>query len=93
MENKKSHEEWIEIRNSSAVNSEEYQRAKDHIQDIQGDVNNIQIGNLTDFIKLYKIETDKNIRSNRNLSIIAISAAIIMPSIPIIIDLFLKYCV
>lgn len=92
MENEKSQEELVKIRNSSAINSEEYQRAKDRIRDIQGDVNNIQVGNLTDFIRAYKIETDKNIKSNRNLSLVAIGVAILMPLIPMIIDLVTKYC-
>lgn len=89
----KSHEEWIETRNNAPINSEEYTRAKDNIEDIMGNVNNIQIGNLTDFIKAYKVETDKNIRSNRNLSIAAILVAIIMPLIPMVVDLISKYCI
>lgn len=89
---KKQYEEWIQTRNSSDIKSEEYVRAKDNAEDIRGDTNNNQVANLTDFIKAYKIETDKTIRSNRNLSIVAIFVAIIMPLIPILADLISKYC-
>lgn len=88
----KSHEDWVKERNNAKIGSEEYQRAKDNIEDIRGDTNNKQVANLTDFIKAYKIETDKTIRSNRNLSIVAILVAIIMPLIPMIIDVISKYC-
>ena len=89
---KKEYAEWINVRDNSNIKSEEYIRAKDYIEDIRGDTNNKQVANLTDFIKAYKIETDRTIRSNRNLSIVAILVAIIMPLIPTIIDLISKYC-
>ena len=87
----KNHEDWVKERNNAKVGSEEYQRAKDNIKDIRGDTNNKQVANLTDFIKAYKIETGKNIRSNRNLSIVAILVAI-MPLILMVIDVISKYC-
>lgn len=67
-----SHNEWVDIRNESDLNSERYLRAKDCIQDIVGDVNNTQVGKLSDLIKQYKVETEKNIKSNHLLTIIAI---------------------
>lgn len=89
---KKQYEEWIQTRNSLDIKSEEYVRAKDNVEDIRGDTNNNQVANLTDFIKAYKIETERTIRSNRNLSIVAILVAIIIPLIPTIIDLISKNC-
>jgi|SRR3989344_7040309 len=89
---KEEYEEWIRIRNRSDLKSDEYFRAKDNAEDIRGDTNNHQVANLTNFIKAYKIETDKNIKSNRNLSLVAIGVAILMPLIPMIIDLITKYC-
>lgn len=94
MENqdKKNQEELVKIRNNSSVNSEEYTRAKDSIEDIKGDTNNIQIGNLTNFIKAYKAETDRTINSNRNLTLVAVGVALTALIIQVV-DFFLKYCV
>ena len=72
----KSQEDLIEERNNAKIDSEEYQRAKDGIEDIRGDTNNIQVANLSNFIKAYKSETDRTIASNRNLTLVAVGVAL-----------------
>lgn len=62
----------MKLRDESNVTSEQYQRAKDHIEDIRLDTNNNQIGDLTNNIKDYKIETDRNIGWDQKLTLIAI---------------------
>lgn len=90
--NEKSQQEWVNIRNNAKVGSEEYQRAKDNIEDSRGDTNNIQIGNLTGLIKAYKTETDRIIVNNRKLTFVAIGVALTALILQAV-DFFLKYCV
>lgn len=66
----------IKLRNELDITSEEYQRTKDHIEDIRLDTNNNQIGNLTDSIKSYKTETDRNLNMDRKLAISAIAISV-----------------
>ena len=90
--NEKSQLDWMNERNNTKVDSEGYQRAKDNIEDIRGDTNNKQVGNLTDFIKAYKTETDRTIASNRNLTLVAVGVALTALILQVV-DFFLKYCV
>lgn len=72
-----NHEELKRIRDNSPVNSEEYLRAKDHIADINGETNNIQIEELANIIKDYKEETDRNIKNSHNLTVFVFALAIV----------------
>ena len=88
----KSQKDLVKERNDSKVGSEEYQRAKDRIDDIIGDTNNKQVANLTNFIRAYKIETDRTITSNRNLTLVAIGVALMALALQAV-DFFSKHCV
>jgi hypothetical protein len=88
----KSQEDLVNERNNAKFGSEEYHRAKDSIKDIIGNTNNRQVGNLSNVIKAYKIETDRIIKNNRNLTLVAVSVALTALLIQVI-DFFLKYCV
>ena len=87
----KSQGDLIKERNNVKVGSEEYQRAKDRIEDIRDDTNNIQVANLTNFIKAYKEETDRTIGENRKLTVVAITIASIALIIQIA-EFFKNYC-
>jgi hypothetical protein len=80
----------IKLREDSGINSETYQRTKDRIEDIRGDTNNNQIGNLTNTVKQYKIETDRNIKSNHRLTVVAIGVALLALLFQIV-DFVIKY--
>lgn len=88
----KSQEDLVNIRNDSKVGSEEYQRAKDNIEDIRSDTNNNQVGDLANVFKTYKNETNRTIRDNRRLTIVAVSIASIALIIQIA-EFFLKYSI
>jgi len=83
--------ELVKARDNAEIGSEEYQRAKDSIEDNRGDTNNKQVANLTDFIKMYKVETDRIIASNRRITLVAIGIALTALILQIF-DFLLRYC-
>jgi hypothetical protein len=89
--NNMAYDELVKARDSAEIGSEEYLRAKNSIEDIRGDTNNKQVANLTDLMKIYKIETDRTITSNRRLTLAAIGIALIALILQIF-DFLLKFC-
>lgn len=51
--------EWINQRDNSDINSDEYKRAENYIRDIQFDTINKQTAGLQDFLSEYKKQSDK----------------------------------
>jgi len=67
----------VNIRNTSPLDMEKYQRAKDKIRDIQLDTNNVQTAGLKDFITQYKEQSHKTNRLLLYLTIVTVAVGIL----------------
>ncbi len=73
----KTYEQLIEIQRNSVPGGDIYEQTTQEINRIQQDTNNIQIAKLIDETRTLKEITEKNARSGKWLSIIAIVIALV----------------
>ncbi len=74
----------VRIRNAADLRSNNYQRAKDKIRDIQLDTNNAQTAGLKDFITQYKDQTDKTNKLLLFLTIVTVVTGLLSVAFQII---------